>query len=495
MSIGRMRSLFTAAALAAGTGAGAGVVVGAAATVAAGVAAAASPLAGQIGTAVASPGLASQVDSVAAAVLEATGVPSASVAVVKDGALAYARAYGQARLEPRTPASADMRYAIGSISKQFTAAAALLLVEDGKLSLDDPVSKWLPELNLTDADRITVRQLLSHTSGYQDFWPEDYVPLMMLHDISPEDIARRWAGRPLNFEPGTRWQYSNTGFDVAALIIQKAAGVPFFQFVRERILEPLELESASDFDTEASQATDASGYLRYALGPLRPAPDAGSGWGFGMGMLAMTASDLARWDISLIRESLLSPASYDEMEKEMRLANGAGSGYGLGVDVGMQNGHFLVSHSGEMSGFTAYNYVFLEDGAAVVVLTNQDAAPAAGAIARGVTGLLFATTDTLEAARTARALAIFTGLQKGDIDRSLFNASANAYFSQQALDDFESSLAPLGPPREFVQTGTSDRGGMILRVYRAVFADRMLRVWTYELPDGTIDQFQVAPVG
>ncbi len=468
-----------------------------AAAVAAGsaLAGASGPLGAQAGTAVASPGLASRVDSVATAVLERTGVPSASVAVVKGGELVYAQAYGAAQLEPKVPAAADLRYAIGSISKQFTAAAALLLVEDGKLSLDDPVSKWLPELSLTDADRITVRQLLSHTSGYQDFWPQDYVPPMMRSDISPEDIARRWAGRPLNFDPGTRWQYSNTGFDVAALIIQKAAGMPFFQFVRERILDPLGLESAKDFDTLASRATDATGYLRYALGPLRPAPDAGTGWGFGMGMLAMTASDLAKWDLSLILESLLSPASYDELEKETRLANGAGSGYGLGVDVGMQNGHFLVSHSGEMSGFTAYNYVFPEDSAAVAVLTNQDAAPAAGAIARAVTGLLFATQDTLEASRTARALAIFTGLQKGDIDRSVFTDDANAYFSQQALDDFRSSLSRLGPPREFVQTGEADRGGMTLRVYRAGFPDRALRVWTYEMPDGKIEQYQVAPVG
>src|SRR5215467_10250275 len=115
-----------------------------------------------------------EVDSAALQVLASTGVPSASVAIVKDGKIEYARAYGDARLEPKTPARPDMRYAIGSISKQFTAAAILLLAQEHKLSLDDPVGRFLPDL--TRAGEVTVRQVLSHTSGYQDYWPQDYVP-------------------------------------------------------------------------------------------------------------------------------------------------------------------------------------------------------------------------------------------------------------------------------------------------------------------------------
>jgi D-alanyl-D-alanine carboxypeptidase len=124
------------------------------------------------------PALAAKVDSIANQVLKSTGVPSASVAVVKNGRLAYANAYGAAKLEPRTAAIPDMRYAIGSISKQFTAAAILLLQQEGKLSLDDPVSRFVP--GLTRGNEVTIRQLLSHTSGYQDFWPQDYVMPMML---------------------------------------------------------------------------------------------------------------------------------------------------------------------------------------------------------------------------------------------------------------------------------------------------------------------------
>jgi CubicO group peptidase (beta-lactamase class C family) len=433
-----------------------------------------------------------KVDSIANQVLQSTGVPSASVAVVTHGRLAYAHAYGMANLEPRTPASADMRYAIGSISKQFTASAILLLAQDGKLSLDDPVSRLVP--GLTRGNEVTVREVLSHTSGYQDFWPQDYVMPMMLKAATPQSIVDRWGKQPLDFDPGTRWQYSNTNYTIAGMIVEKASGVPFFQFVRTRILNPVGLASASDFDASPT-AANATGYLRYALGPLRQAPDAGSGWMWAAGELAMTASDLAKWDISLIRHSLLSPESYHALESEVPLKNGAGTGYGLGVDVAMQSGRFLVEHSGEVSGFTAENMVFPDDSAAVVVLTNQDAAPASGAIARQISQLLFATEDALTQSRTAQAKSIFEGLRQGKIDRSLFTSNANAYFSDQTLTDFASSLGPLGSPTTFVQTGQSKRGGMAARSYRATFSGRVLRVWTFETPDGKLEQYQVAPIG
>jgi CubicO group peptidase (beta-lactamase class C family) len=140
-----------------------------------------------------------KIDEVAKDVLSKTGVPSASVAIVKDGQIAYLQAYGSARLDPLTPAKPEMRYSIGSISKQFTAAAVLLLQEQHKLSLDDKVSKYLPAL--TRANEITIRQLLSHTSGYQDFWPEDYVMPGMLQPVTAQEILDRWGKKPLDFDP------------------------------------------------------------------------------------------------------------------------------------------------------------------------------------------------------------------------------------------------------------------------------------------------------
>lgn len=437
--------------------------------------------------------LSAQVDSIAAAVLAATGVPSATVAVVRHGTIAYAQAYGDAKLDPRTPASPEMRYAIGSISKQITSAAILLLAQEGKLSLDDPVSRFVP--GLTEGNAVTIRELLSHTSGYQDFWPQDYVPPEMEQPISPQGILDRWAKKPLDFAPGTRWQYSNTNFVIAGRIVERASGMPFFAFVRKRILDPLRLASATDFDAMGPGSVQPVGYMRYGLGPLRPAPSTGAGWMDGAGELAMTASDLARWDIAMIDQSLLAPASWRAMETTVLLKNGVSTGYGLGVEVGEMAGHRLISHSGEVAGFTAENMVFPDDSAAVVVLTNQDAAPAAGAIAREVSGRLFVTQDAQTESRTARARGILEGLQRGTIDRTLFTPDANAYFSAQALEDFASGLGPLGAPTAFVQIAEHLRGGMLLRVYRVTFAHRVLRVWTYEMPDGLLEQYQVAPIG
>jgi CubicO group peptidase (beta-lactamase class C family) len=386
-----------------------------------------------------------------------------------------------------------MRYGVGSISKQFTAAAMLLLQQDGKLRIDDPVEKYVP--GLMRGKEVTIRQILSHTSGYQDFWPQDYLMEPMRQDAPAQSIMDRWAKQPLDFEPGTRWQYSNTNFEIAALIVEKVSGKPFYQFVRTRILDPLGISSAVDFDAKGPTSVEPVGYMRYGLGPLRPATSTGPGWMYGAGELAMTARDLAKWDIAMINQSLLEPESYRAMETAVLLKNGVSTDYGLGVDVDMSAGHRTVEHSGEVAGFTAENIVYPDDSAAVVVLTNQDAAPASTLIAMSIGRTLFTTEDAGTQSRTARARAIFEGLQHGTIDRSLLTADASAYFSTQALSDFQSTLSPLGAPTMFVQTGQHERGGMLERIYRVTVGSRALRVWTYEMPDGKIEQYQLSPAG
>ena len=234
-----------------------------------------------------------RIDKVAHDALAKTGVPSASVAIVKDGQIAYLHAYGNARFDPETPAKPEMRYSIGSVSKQFTAAAILLLQEQGKLSLDDKVSKFIP--GLTRADEVTIRQLLSHTSGYQDYWPQDYVMPMMLQPVDARKILDTWARKPLDFDPGTKWQYSNTNYVIAGLIVQKVSGEPLLQFLQQHIFAPLNMKSVADTDKAKLGDTDPTGYMRYALGPRRPAPKEGSGWLFAAGELAMPAEDLAKW--------------------------------------------------------------------------------------------------------------------------------------------------------------------------------------------------------
>lgn len=330
------------------------------------------------------------------------------------------------------------------------------------------------------------------TSGYQDFWPQDYVMPPMLLPTTAQAIINTWGKKPLDFDPGTKWQYSNTNYVIAGLIIERASGMPMVEFLRKTILTPLHLTSVTITDSAGLGPSDPQRYLRYALGPPREAPKEGAGWMFAAGELAMTASDLARWDISVIHRTLLSPASYRAQQTEVRLNNGLGTGYGLGVDVGASGGHRLISHTGEVSGFTAYNGIFPDDSIAVVVLTNMDATGASGQIANGIISALFSTTDPGTPRATEQAKAIFAGLQHGTIDRTLFTDNANAYFSDQAIADFATSLAPLGTPTEFVQTSQSLRGGMTFRAFRIRGGGKTVRLTTFTWPDGKLEQYQIA---
>jgi D-alanyl-D-alanine carboxypeptidase len=429
------------------------------------------------------------VDSAAKDVLAATGVPSASVAVVRDRALAYSHAYGQARLDPPLVATTSMRYSIGSISKQFTAAAILLLQEQGKLSIHDPVGKYVP--NLTRGDEVTIRQILSHTSGYQDFWPQDYVPTLMLEPIKAQGILDRWARRPLDFEPGTQWQYSNTNFVIAGLIVEKAAGMPIGQFLQQHVFGPLGMTSVLDSDAHPLPGDQPLGYFRYALGPARPAPIEGAGWMFAAGELAMTSSDLAKWNISMITQTVLKPESYRAMETEVQTANGLGTRYGLGISVTSTSGHRELEHSGEVSGFTAENIVLPDDGFAISVLTNQDAASAGSQIAARVMAAVLQRHSPKDEIQNTIAQQVFDDLRAGKIDRSKFTDNANAYFSAQALKDFAGSLGPLGPYTSFVSTAVRERGGMTQRVFSVSFPAKTIVINIYEMPDGRFEQFLV----
>jgi CubicO group peptidase (beta-lactamase class C family) len=441
------------------------------------------------------PGLRSRIDRIAAQVLEQTGVPSASLAVVKDGKLVYTHAYGSARLATETdaalPATTEMRYSIGSISKQFTAAAILLLQEEGKLSLDDAVGKYVP--GLTRANEVTIRQILSHTSGYQDYWPEDYVMTPMLKAESAQQILDAWGKKPLDFEPGTQWQYSNTNFVIAGRIVETVAGEPLMEFLTQRIFRPLGMKSAWNSDETGLTQADATAYYRHALGPLRVAPKEGRGWMFAAGELAMTAHDLALWDESLIAQSILRPESYRQMFAEVKLKNGKGTHYGLGVEVTDRDGRRSIEHSGEVSGFVSDNEVLVDNGVAVAVLTNQDAVGAAATIARlAVPAVLGAGEDGTEAER--QALTIFHELQLGTIDRSLLAPNLSDYFTAEALADFQESLAPLGEPLTFRQSREELRGGMTFRAFQIVYPGKRLTLTTYTYPDGKLEQYLIAPV-
>ena len=331
----------------------------------------------------------SQIDTAARAALDATGSPGASIGVVRGGEIVYEQAYGIGRIDPQTPARPEMRYAIGSVSKQFTATAVLMLQEDGKLSLDDRVAKWFPQL--TRANEVSIRQLLSMTSGYQDYWPQDYVFMDMQRPSPAREIMQRWADKALDFEPGTKWQYSNTNYVIAASIVERVAGVPLMQFLQQRDLHAVEDDVGRRLRPRAARrrttrsrccAMDSD---RFAL-----APKEAEGWLFGAGQLAMTAHDLALWNISVMNQSLLKPASYKLMQTDVLLEAGNTTGYGLGVQVRVAGGKRRIVHGGAVSGYTTSNMIYPDDKAAITVFTNiyPGAADAPGSIANRIAGVI-----------------------------------------------------------------------------------------------------------
>ncbi|NIJ28940.1 CubicO group peptidase (beta-lactamase class C family) [Sphingomonas insulae] len=431
------------------------------------------------------------VDKVVTDALATTGTPSAQIAIVRGGKIVLVKAYG--RQSDTAPARTDAPYQIASISKQFTAAALLMLEDDGKLSMDDTVAKWLP--GVSGGDRITIRQLLSHTSGLQDYWPQDYSFAAMETPTTPQAIVDRWAKKPLDFAPGTQWQYSNTGYVVAGLIAEKAAGEPLMTFLQRRIFAPLGI-TAIDQD-KAVGGRFPMGYHRNALGPVRAAPPPAAGWLFAAGELSMSAGDLAKWDVARLDRSVLPADDWAAQEKAVLLNDGSTTNYGLGVSIGKRAGQPYIEHSGEAVGFLSENIVFPEQKAAIVVLTNADFGDAFQAIAEGLAkAVLPAGADATEATKTRAARAMFDSLRNGTLDRSLLTANAAYYFSPQVLADYRSSLSALGEPTGFELAGPRRlRGGFVQRRYTVTYPKRKLSIGTFAEPDGQqrYEQFLVSP--
>lgn len=432
------------------------------------------------------------VDAAIEQVVAKTGVPSASVGIVQGGRIVYTRAFGDARLKPEVKATAAMSYPVGSISKQFTATCVLLLQEDGKLSLDDTVSKWFPKL--TRAKEVTLRELLSHTSGYEDYAPQDYTIPLWTKPGDPLKLVEEWAGKPLDFGPGTQWQYSNTNFVLAALIVEKASGMPYFEFLQKRVLNPLGLKDALNLDTDRNRV-EPLGYERHALAPLRPAILEAPGWYFGDASLAMPVAELLKWDLSIMEQKLLKPKSYEAFETAVTLKDGKATRYGLGISVFTQNGRRVLEHSGEVGGFVAENMVLPDDKVAIAVLTNQEASTAAGEIASAVLKLVLPKSSvvaTVSAPEETQLKVIMSGLQDGKIDRALFTSDANFYFSPETMEDFASSLKPLGAVTEVKKDREALRGGMTFRTFKVGFAGGdSVTISTYTMKDGRLEQLLV----
>lgn len=439
---------------------------------------------------------AAAVDKLVAAAMAESGAPSASVSIVRDGKIAFAKAYGLRQVGGQAAASVDTRYRIASVSKQFTAAAVLMLADSGKLSLDDEVSRYLPELK--GADHTTIRQVLSHTGGYPEFWTVDYVPSELKRPTSAQSIVERWGAAAHDFPPGSKWAYSNTGYVVLARLVERVSGQPLGEFLHDRIFAPLHMTSAEDLDGKPMGGADATGYARFGTGPPREALLPAAGWTLGCGELAMDASDLARWDISIIDQSLMSRAAYAAQLTETKLKDGTGTGYGFGVFLDAVRGHRRIWHNGILPGFWSENRIYPDDRAAVAVMVNGSYGGSPHAvIANGIEKLLILEQGSPTPVASPRDVArrLYDQIRTGALDRSLLTDGASEYLSGQALSDYQESFAQLGEPLALVRVGTEQTGGVTANTFIAVWPKAKLVVTLRTRSDGKVEEFVAYPVG
>jgi len=431
-----------------------------------------------------------EIDRIVSGALAKSGAPSASIAVVRHGEIALVKADGERSLAPISPATTEARYHSGSVSKQFTAAAVLLLAEQGKLSLDDPVGRYFP--SLTSADRVTVRQLLSHTAGYPNYWTVGYVAPYLTQRVAPQAVVDRWGRQPLDFAPGSKWNYTNTGYMIAGRIAETVAGEPLPALLRRLVFAPLAMKSAGDLCDRPLREADARGYTRYVLGPPRPPSLPACGWEFAAGGLAMTARDLAKWDVSVIAQSLMKPASYAAQQLDTRLSDGSASGYGLGVYVDAVRGHRRIQHDGAAMGFLTQNRIYPDDRTAVVVMVNADYGSASHTIAEAIEAMLLPTGAGSPAKEpTALSRNLVGQLREGRLDRSLLTANANAYFTDAVVADYRDSLSKLGEPVGFVREKADVIDGLNASIDVLTWPDHKLILIMRLLPDGRVEELTI----
>jgi CubicO group peptidase (beta-lactamase class C family) len=333
--------------------------------------------------------LAEQVDSLAAAALTTWPGVGLSIAVLRGRDTIALKGYGRADLENDLPAAANTVYRIGSITKQFTAAAVMQLVEQGKIALDDTIQKFLPAYH-TQGHRVTIRQLLTHTSGiksYTSLGPE-WTSRMRL-DLAPDSLIALFQDKPFDFEPGTRFLYDNSGFYLLGLIVERASGEPYAAYLQRHLFEPLGLSATRYCDERPLIPHRARGYERDSAGFVNASPLSMT-QPFAAGALCSTVGDLAAWSRSLEAHRPVSAASYAAMTTPATLPNGTRTGYGFGLAIGELGGHPRIWHGGGINGFLSQLDEYPADTLIVVVLANSESArPArlAEDIARLVLGI------------------------------------------------------------------------------------------------------------
>src|SRR5262245_5374998 len=439
--------------------------------------------------------LADRIDGFVRAEMERQRVPGVAVAVVEDGKVVHTAGYGYANVEHRAPVGAETVFQSGSLGKQFTAAAVMLLVEDGKLSLSDPVAKHLPGAPESWRD-ITLTHLLTHTSGIPDYTAGT---IDLRRDYSEDELMRLAFGLELAFPPGSRWSYSNTGYLLLGIVIHKASGRFYGDLLRERVFEPLGMKTARIISEADIVPNRAAGY-RLVDGELKnqewvaPALNTTAD-----GSLYLSVLDFVAWDAGLRRGAILSPGSWARVFEPVRLRSGKTYPYGFGWGLEEVAGQKVQRHGGAWQGFRTSIARYLGDGLTVVALANSaDADPE-----RFVEGIAAIVDPALappeptpipdrEPEVTARLAALLEAAAGNRLSRAEL-AYAGAGFFPEVADEYAKLLGGLGKPTRIDLLARRELGDDRVYDYEVALGQKRLLATLGLAPDGKVSLLEIRP--
>ncbi len=442
----------------------------------------------------AAPSLASlspaDLDAFVAATVEAQHAIGVTVGVMQNGEVIFAKGYGLANTATNTPVDSETLFAVGSVTKQFTCAVALQLEQEGRLSFDHPIAKYAPAL--TRAADIRVRDVAGMISGYRDYYPLDFVDRKMAAPRPSSEIVADFASRPLDFEPRSRYSYSNTGYLLLGQIAETVGHEPMGQALERRLFNPLGLRHTRYEPTRGGPGM-AEGYTPLGLGAAEPATPEGVGWIGAAGGIWSTPSDLLAWDLALLDGKVLSKDSFATMSTPRRLTDGRTSGYGCGQSIRDRGPVLVLEHGGAVSGFGARNALVPASRSAEAVMANADwAAGVLDTIESAVLAKLMPVADapTVEGpAPLEAALDLLAQIRRGEVNRALLGDEYSAFLTPARLAIMSKSLVDAGEVTDVRPGVIRERGGMEVSTLTFKAGQTAASTLMYRTPDGKVQEF------
>ena len=420
-------------------------------------------------------------------------IPGVALSVVQNGKTVKQQGYGVASVEFNVAVTPNSVFEIGSVSKQITAAAILLLVEEGKVRLDDPISVSIPESPFAWKD-VTVRHLLTHTSGIRNY--SEVTGFELTKRMNRQAFVRELSQYPLDFQPGEKWSYSNSGYSLLGHIIAQASGQSYWDFLKSRVFGPLGMKTAGDRDLNYVIPNRVTGY-EWTNGTLT-GRDYDLTDLFSAGAIVASIADLVQWNAALSSIGFLKAESMRDLWKPVTLNSGKTHPYGFGWNIETIRGIRRLRHNGQTAGFAASIAHYPDQNLTVIALCNSGESGAAGLLTHGVAkqylpelALRKATAMAdPDSARTKRLLTVTKALLNQSLPLSVFAEKARQALTQDRSLALFRRLAAYGPVKSFDLIGVEDPPARVL-TYRAALGAYLAAIRFTLTDDGQIADLSV----